>query len=147
MRYRLFLVIFFTFFIKKLICASEISDKSQTFCYISRGFIVNENLQLINETGIIFEENNRPSPLLRLFHTKRKKNQKITAAVLAFPFPFGIVGLHRIYLGCAPYVPVVYIASLGGAFGFLPFIDFWVLLLDKNTESYINNKKVFMWVN
>jgi TM2 domain-containing membrane protein YozV len=148
MRYRLFLLIFFTFFIKKLICANDFFDKSQTFYSAQTGFTASENLQLTNKkVGIVFKENNRPSPLLRLFRAKRKKNQKITAAVLAFPFPFGIVGLHRIYLGCAPYVPVVYIASLGGAFGFLPFIDFWVLLLDKNTESYVNNKKVFMWVN
>ncbi len=69
------------------------------------------------------------------------------AALLAFPFPFGIVGLHRIYLGCAPYIPVVYIASLGGVFGILPFIDCCILLLDKDIDRYINNKKVFMWVN
>ncbi|MCC6372444.1 MAG: NINE protein [Bacteroidia bacterium] len=88
----------------------------------------------------------RPNPLLQLFRAKQKKNRRTTAAILAFPFPFGIVGLHRIYLGCAPYVPVVYIASLGGAFGVLPFIDFCVLVLDKDVEAYVNNKKVFMWV-
>ncbi len=95
------------------------------------------------------QENNkqRPNPLLKLFKAKQKKNKRITAALLAFPFPFGIVGLHRIYLGTAPYVPVAYIASLGGVFGVLPFIDFCVLLLDKDEKRYIDNKKVFMWVN
>jgi len=68
------------------------------------------------------------------------------AALLAFPLPFGIVGLHRIYLGCAPYVPVVYIATFGGVLGLLPLIDFCFILLDKNIESFTNNKKVFMWV-
>jgi TM2 domain-containing membrane protein YozV len=91
-------------------------------------------------------EKQRPNPLLQLFRIKQKKNKRLTAAVLAFPFPFGIVGLHRIYLGCAPYVPVVYIASLGGAFGVLPFIDFCALVLDKDIDCYINNQKVFMWV-
>jgi TM2 domain-containing membrane protein YozV len=89
----------------------------------------------------------RPSPLLYQFRYKHKKNKKVVAALLAFPFPFGIVGLHRIYLGCSPYVPVAYIASLGGVFGILPFIDFCVLLLDKDIDRYMNNKKIFMWVN
>lgn len=89
---------------------------------------------------------NRPTPLLRFFHLKQKQNKKLTAAILAFPLPFGIVGLHRIYLGSAPYVPVVYIASFGGALGLLPLIDFCFILADKKIENYTNNKKVFMWV-
>jgi TM2 domain-containing membrane protein YozV len=76
-----------------------------------------------------------------------KKNKKIVAALLSFPFPFGIVGLHRIYLGTAPYVPVAYIATLGGVFGILPFIDFCVLLIDKDVDKYLNNQKVFMWIH
>jgi TM2 domain-containing membrane protein YozV len=89
----------------------------------------------------------RPSPLLQLFRAKQKENKKIIAASLAFPLPFGIVGLHRIYLGTAPYVPVAYIASLGGMFGVLPFIDFCVLLSNKDTNKYTNNQRIFMWVN
>lgn len=88
----------------------------------------------------------RPTPLLRLFHDRQKKNKKLVAAILAFPLPFGIVGLHRIYLGCPPYVPVVYIATFGGVLGLLPLIDFCYILLDK-TDAFANNKKVFMWVN
>lgn len=93
------------------------------------------------------KESIRPNPLLKRFRDKHKNTKKITAAILAFPLPFGIVGLHRIYLGCAPYVPVVYIASLGGAFGLLPLIDFCAILRDKTTEEFNNNKKVFMWVD
>lgn len=89
----------------------------------------------------------RPNPIFQLFKAKQKKNKKITAAVLAFPFPFGIVGLHRIYLGTAPYVPVVYIGTFGGALGILPFIDFCVLALDKDIDRFIENKKVLMWVD
>jgi TM2 domain-containing membrane protein YozV len=100
-----------------------------------------------SELTFILGKDNRPSPLFHIFHSRRKKNKKITAAILAFPLPFGIVGLHRIYLGSAPYVPVVYIASLGGAFGILPLIDFCAILLDKDTEAFVNNKKVFMWIN
>lgn len=88
----------------------------------------------------------RPSPLLAKFRKKQKSNKRLTASLLAFPFPFGIVGLHRIYLGCAPYIPVVYIGTLGGVFGVLPLIDFFVLAFDSDTENYSNNDKVFMWV-
>jgi TM2 domain-containing membrane protein YozV len=91
--------------------------------------------------------NLRPNPILQLFKAKQKKNKKLIAAALAFPLPFGIVGLHRIYLGTAPYVPVVYIGTIGGGFGILPFIDFCILILDKDFERYNNNNKVFMWVN
>ncbi|MBL7920076.1 MAG: TM2 domain-containing protein [Bacteroidia bacterium] len=115
-------------------------------------YLLDENMVIIDsvinaQTFINIENKERPNPLLKLFKAKQKKNKRITAALLAFPFPFGIVGLHRIYLGTAPYVPVAYIASLGGVFGVLPFIDFCVLLLDKDEKRYIDNKKVFMWVN
>jgi TM2 domain-containing membrane protein YozV len=115
-------------------------------------YLLNNNLEIIDsaslsDLNVDLENKSRPNPLLNLFKTKQKKNKRITAAILAFPFPFGIVGLHRIYLGTAPYVPVVYIGSLGGIFGILPFIDFCVLILDKDETRYIDNKKVFMWVN
>ncbi len=117
-------------------------------CYLlDADMTVIDSVVYQTEINTNLENKNRPNPLLKLFRAKQKKNKKITAALLAFPFPFGIVGLHRIYLGTAPYVPVVYIASLGGIFGVLPFIDFCVLLLDKDEKRYIENKKVFMWVN
>jgi TM2 domain-containing membrane protein YozV len=87
-----------------------------------------------------------PGPIVTLLHKKEKLNRKATAAVLAFPFPFGIVGLHRIYLGCAPYIPIVYIGSLGGIFGIMPLIDFIVIVSAEDIETYANSNKVFMWV-
>src|SRR6185503_9682570 len=42
-----------------------------------------------------------------------RENKRAIAAVLAFPFPFGILGLHRIYLGTKPYMPFVYLGTLG----------------------------------
>jgi TM2 domain-containing membrane protein YozV len=98
-------------------------------------------------TELVDRAHARPLPLLEKIRQKKARGKKLTAALLAFPFPCGIVGLHRIYLGSAPYVPIVYIATLGGALGILPFIDFCVLLIDKDLEPYIGNDKVFMWVN
>lgn len=88
----------------------------------------------------------RPNPLW-VFHKKKKNaGRKALAAVLAFPLPFGVIGLHRIYLGTKPYVPLIYIGTLGGGFGILPFIDFWVILLDKDIEHYRENSHIFMWI-
>ncbi|MDP2386244.1 MAG: TM2 domain-containing protein [Bacteroidota bacterium] len=78
---------------------------------------------------------------------KLKSRKKIFATLLAFPVPFGIIGLHRIYLGTKPYVPLVYIATLGGAAGIVPFIDFIVLLLEKDISKYENNPNIIMWAN
>ena len=94
----------------------------------------------------ILQSADAPNPLFKLFRKKIKNGRKITAAILAFPFPFGIVGLHRIFLGTKPYVPVVYIGTLGGIFGILPLIDFFAICFDKNFEHYENNGKVLMWV-
>jgi TM2 domain-containing membrane protein YozV len=88
----------------------------------------------------------RPNPIFKLLREKQNKKKQLIATILAFPLPFGIVGLHRIYLNCAPYVPVAYIASLGGVFGILPFIDFWVLLTTNDVENFSKSKKIFMWI-
>lgn len=88
-----------------------------------------------------------PELVSKLFNRKPGKNKKLIAALLAFPFPFGIVGLHRIYLGTSPHVPVVYIGTLGGGFGLLPLIDFIAILIEKDIEHFMDNKKVFMWIN
>ena len=78
--------------------------------------------------------------------TEKQKN-KLIAAILSFPFPFGFFGIHRIYLGANPAISLVYIATLGGCFGILPFIDFIVIIIDDDMERYQKNSKVFMWNN
>lgn len=100
---------------------------------------------IISSENIAFQDK-KPNPIFQLFRKKQKLNKRITSAVLAFPFPFGIVGLHRIYLGTKPYVPVAYIASLGGVFGILPLIDFIAITCDKDFDHYRDNGKVFMWI-
>lgn len=88
----------------------------------------------------------KPNPIFQLFRKKQKLNKRVTSAVLAFPFPFGMVGLHRIYLGTKPHVPVVYIGSFGGACGILPLIDFFMIIFTKDFDHYRDNGKVFMWI-
>ena len=124
-------------------------------CLLSSSLFAKNKLATVyyldSTSSVVYSENisvddKKPNPILQLFRKKQKLNKRITAAVLAFPFPFGIVGLHRIYLGTKPHVPVVYIASLGGVFGILPFIDFCAITFGKNFDTYRDNGKVFMWV-
>ncbi len=129
------------------------------FVGLSQKVKASQNIYFIDSLGVVIDScnyneaefnevsfNNRPNPILQLVKKQRKKNKKVMAAVLAFPFPFGIVGLHRIYMGTAPHVPIVYIGTFGGVLGILPFIDFCVIMLDKDFDRYMNNNKIFMWV-
>lgn len=72
------------------------------------------------------------------------RKHKLIAALLAFPL--GIFGLHRMYLGTATQVPLLYIATLGGVFGILPFVDFVLIIMNKDINAYYaHNPHVFMW--
>ena len=119
------------------------SEKTEVVFIDSTGCVVDRELIELKQNDV---SGKNPNPILKLFRKKQKNNRKITAALLAFPFPFGIVGLHRIYLGTKPYVPIAYIATLGGVFGILPLIDFCAILLDKDFANFENNGKVLMWV-
>lgn len=74
-----------------------------------------------------------------------RKKHRVIAAILAFP-PFGLFGLHRIYMHTSPQVPFIYIVTAGGLFGVLPFIDFVLILLNKDIHlTYTSNPHLFMW--
>ena len=77
--------------------------------------------------------------------SKDQKKKKLISAILAFPFPFGFMGAHRVMLGCKPWVPVVYVVTFGGCFGILPLIDFCAIMSKKDVTQYENNPNVFMW--
>jgi TM2 domain-containing membrane protein YozV len=78
-------------------------------------------------------------------YNKKGKRKKLIVAILAFPFPFGFVGAHRVVLGTKPWVPVVYVATFGGCFGVLPLIDFFVIIFTKDLKKFENDPNVFMW--
>lgn len=81
-------------------------------------------------------------------HKETFRKKKLITAILAFPVPFGFVGLHRIYLGTEPWVPLVYLCTGGGGIGLLPLIDFiFIVTADEDEfKQYENNPKVFMFV-
>lgn len=109
-----------------------------------------ELLQFIEQNETRLSEaalDDSPNPFFRtLFKIRNGKGRsKAVAAVLAFPLT-GITGIHRVYLGTAPFVPVVYMLSLGGCVGILPFIDFVVILAENDLSRYEDNRKIFMWM-
>ncbi|HTL82058.1 MAG TPA: TM2 domain-containing protein [Bacteroidia bacterium] len=99
-----------------------------------------------HDTVIAVNENQHKDSVSTIFVHPVKENKKVVAAILAFPVPFGVLGLHRIYLGTEPWVPVVYILTLGG-FGIIPLVDFIEIITsdDATFATYEHNPKVFMW--
>lgn len=76
---------------------------------------------------------------------KHQSNQKFTAIALAVALgPFGV---HRLYLGTQPVVPVVYTLTLGGGLGILPLADIIAILIAEDLSIYKDNAKVIMWAN
>jgi len=73
------------------------------------------------------------------------ENKKITAAVLTLTL--GMLGVHRIYLGTAPYIPAVYLFTFGGGFFVLAIIDLVMILSTKDISKFENNNKLLMWTN
>ena len=102
-------------------------------------------LDRVQSEKLLISLNASPNKRLYKLMKRLKKNEKLTAAILAFPLPFGFTGLHRIYLGTKPYVPLVYISTLGGCFGILPLVDFIIILKTKDIETLRNEPKVFMF--
>ncbi|HRG37904.1 MAG TPA: hypothetical protein PK289_05190 [Bacteroidia bacterium] len=74
------------------------------------------------------------------------KKKKFISALFALPFPLGFVGAHRVMLGSGPWVPVVYVATLGGCFGLLPLVDFCFIIFSKDITPFENNAHIFMWI-
>ena len=89
----------------------------------------------------------KPNPLVLNFFKKQNQRKKVVASALAFPLPFGFLGLHRIYLGTRPYIPVMYVGTLGGCAGILPMIDFVSLVYNKDISRFQANPRIFMWIS
>jgi TM2 domain-containing membrane protein YozV len=105
--------------------------------------LVTTNIDVLDKNTITIDtkDTNQPSTIVK--HPKKKW----IAALLAFPLPFGVVGLHRIYLGTQPHIPLVYVGTVGGVFGLLPLADFIAILNTKEEDlQNFNTGKVFFWI-
>jgi hypothetical protein len=63
---------------------------------------------------------------------------------IALALSLGVFGMHRIYLGTEPLVPVFYSLTIGG--GMLLWItDLALLIFTRDISRYYNCPGVFMW--
>ncbi len=74
---------------------------------------------------------------------KQFRNMKITAVTLAVTL--GVFGVHRLYLGTSPRIPITYTLTLGGGFFVLPVIDIVYILSAKDSKQLQNNTSIFIW--
>jgi TM2 domain-containing membrane protein YozV len=83
-----------------------------------------------------------PKPI-RYFQ-KAIGNENPRAVAIALDITLGYFGVHRMYLGTDPKVPIFYTLSMGGG-GLLWLVDLGILIAHKDIEPYINNPRMFMW--
>jgi hypothetical protein len=73
---------------------------------------------------------------------------KVIGSLFLIPI-VGIFGVHRHVLGTQDQMWMIYSCSLCGIVGIVPFLDFWVLLLDGlingNADRYTDNNYFLMW--
>jgi TM2 domain-containing membrane protein YozV len=72
------------------------------------------------------------------------KYKKLKAILLGVAL--GHFGVHRIYLGTKPNVPIAYSLTLGGGFGLIPLVDVIALIATKDISKYENNDQFIMWM-
>lgn len=115
------------------------------FCFVS-GWS-NSVVPATVSCDLVQLKHKRPNPVYFKFFKKKNQRKKVIASALAFPFPFGMLGVHRIYLGTQPYIPLVYVGTLGGCAGIIPMIDFCTLVSNKDISRFQANSRIFMWVD
>lgn len=77
-------------------------------------------------------------------HSLIDPNPKKKTIAAALDISMGFLGVHRLYLGTSPKVPVVYALTLGGG-GFLILSDLVIMLSAKDLDRYSNNDHVLLW--
>ena len=92
---------------------------------------IEANIELFNQ--ILFSK----------LDTSSQLETKLIAVGLAITL--GVFGVHRLYLGTRPLVPISYTLTLGGGMGLLPIIDIINIIITKDINSLKNNHHVFIW--
>jgi len=76
-------------------------------------------------------------------------SSKSDAASILLCFFLGGFGIHRHYMGTAPWMWAAYTFTFGGIFGVVPFVDFIVMIVglvdDSGLGQYYGNRKFLMW--
>lgn len=71
-------------------------------------------------------------------------------AAILLTFFLGPLGIHRHYMGTRPWMWAIYLVTIGGIFGIIPFVDFIVeiiaLVEENSVARYCGNTSFIMWV-
>ncbi len=70
---------------------------------------------------------------------------KTKLIAISLAITLGAFGVHRLYLGTEPIVPIAYTLTLGGGFLILPLIDIFYIIAAKDINQITNNNNVFIW--
>ncbi len=107
-----------------------------------------QSIQIIEQSEIsIDDKNGIPEGFNAIESTGIivKENKRLVAALLTVTL--GMLGVHRIYLGSKPWIPLVYLLTFGGGFFILPLIDLIAILTAPDIDKYLDNPRVFMWID
>ena len=78
-------------------------------------------------------------------------NKIILALILQFIPVLDFFGVHRYVLGTKSNMWASYAFTCGGIFGFVPIVDWWVLLIngliEEKGDQYLNKDTFFLWAN
>lgn len=117
------------------------------------GFFVLISFEGLSQDTLFFEKSDFTEQIkaskfkvkmVHVIHKISKGNEKLEASLLAITL--GAFGVHRLYLGTKPIVPVFYCLTLGGGFYLLTLIDVGVIVFSKDLEKFKNNDKIVMWL-
>ena len=81
-------------------------------------------------------------------YTLAAKDVNPTTALI-LNFFLGGFGIHRHYMGTAPYMWALYTFTAAGIFGVVPTVDLIMLIIgviDNDIHQYVNNRSFFMWI-
>ncbi len=98
-------------------------------------------IQQLDDAEVMKLYNQLNIPIDSISPIKHKKLKAILLGIF-----LGHFGVHRIYLGTKPNVPIAYSLTLGGGFGLLPLVDVIALLTAPDISVYENNSKLIMWM-
>jgi len=94
--------------------------------------------------SISAQAENEPILIGDIFHVGLKYKENTRRVAILLNVTLGYFGVHRMYLGTDPKVPIFYTLSMGGG-GVLWLVDLGILIAHKDIDPYINNPRMFMW--
>lgn len=127
-------------FLLVLLCTAITPLFSNDFENIETSISIDEIL--ISDINL---DNFESSFYINLQNHKDSNVNKTKLVAIALAITLGAFGVHRLYLGTEPIVPIAYTLTLGGGFLILPLIDIFYIISAEDINQITNNNNVFIW--